>query len=248
MTTKFRNAIPNFPTSSKFMIQLFYWHMLAVILVSIGACGSSEKAFEKARPQMPFDAIVVPGVPFDTAWSDIMRARVQWSHYLYKKGIAKNVIYSGSAVQTPFVEARIMALYAIALGIPVQNVFTEEQAEHSTENIYYSYYLAKSLGLDRVALTTDPFQSSMLKSFVRAKKLEVVHLPVNFDTIWAHYPNAHLAIDPNWAKVSDFIPLPERESFFVRFRGTMGKSLKYAPHQINDSTMRYETSRPISVQ
>lgn len=235
--------IPNFPAPSKTIIQLFYWHLLAVIIVSIGACGSSEKAFEKARPQMPFDAIVVPGVPFDTAWTDVMRARVQWSHYLYSKGIATNVIYSGSAVQTHYVEARIMALYAIALGIPAEHVFTEEQAEHSTENIYYSYYLAKSFGFDRIALTTDPFQNSMLKSFIKAKELEVTHLPVNFDTIWAHYPQVHVKIDPTWAKVDGFIPLPERESFFTRFRGTMGRSLKYAPHEINDSTMRYETKR-----
>jgi len=248
MSKEFRDTIPNFSTSSKSMIQLFYWHMLAVIIVSIGACGSSERAFEKARPQMPFDAIVVPGVPFDTAWSDVMRARVQWSHYLYSRGIAKNVIYSGSAVQTPFVESRIMALYAIAIGIPAENVFTEEQAEHSTENIYYSYYLAKSLGFDRVALTTDPYQNSMLKSFIKAKELEVTHLPANFDTIRAHYPKVHVPIDPTWARVDNFIPLPVRESFFVRFRGTLGKSLKYAPHQINDSTMRYETQRPIVVQ
>lgn len=224
------------------MIQFFYWHLLTVIVVSIAACGSSEKAFEKARGQMPFDAIVVPGVPFDTAWTDVMRARVQWSHHLYEKGIAKNVIYSGSAVYTPYVEARIMALYAKELGIPEEHIFTEEKAEHSTENIFYSYYLAKGLGFNRIALTTDPFQNAMLKSFIRRKGLEVTHLPVIFDTIAVHYPRVHVPIDPSWAKVDDFVSLPDRESFWKRLNGTMGKNLKYAPHEINDSTMRYGTA------
>ncbi len=224
------------------MIQLFYWHLLTVIIVSIASCGSVEKAFEKARPHMPFDAIVVPGVPFDTAWSDVMKARVLWSHHLYQQGIAKNIIYSGSAVYTPYVEARIMALYAKELGIPEEHIFTEEKAEHSTENIFYSYYLAKDLGFDRVALTTDPFQNAMLKSFVKRKNLEVVHLPANFDTIKAMDDGSHVRIDPIWAKVEDFIPLPDRESFWKRLNGTMGKNLKYTPEQITDHSMRYETA------
>ncbi|MCF8258123.1 MAG: YdcF family protein, partial [Flavobacteriales bacterium] len=171
-----------------------------------------------------------------------------WSHYLYTKGIAKNVIYSGSAVYSPFIEARIMALYAIELGIPKEHVFTEEKAEHSTENIFYSYYLAKDLGFDRVALTTDPFQNAMLRSFVRSKDLEVTHLPANFDTIAAHYPPQHVAIDPGWAKVQNFVPLPERESFWVRLRGTFGKNLKFDAQHINDSTMRYETALSVEIR
>lgn len=190
---------------------------------------------------MPFDVVVVPGVPFDTAWSDVMRARVLWSYYLYKNGYTKNVIYSGSAVYTPFIEARIMALYAIELGIPKEHVFTEEKAEHSTENIYYSYYLAKDLGFNRIALTTDPFQSAMLKSFVKHKKLDIQVVPANFDTVKTIYSNVSISINPTWAKVEQFTALPERETFWKRLRGTMGKNLKYNPDEINDSTMRYET-------
>jgi len=223
------------------MIQVFYWHLFAIISISIASCGSTEKAFDEARNKMPFDAIVVPGVPFDTAWSDVMRARVLWSYHLYKNGYAKNVIYSGSAVYTPFVEARIMALYAIELGIPKENVFTEEKAEHSTENIYYSYYLAKNLGFNRIALTTDPFQSGMLKSFVKAENLDVQLVPANFDTVKTLYSNIKISIDPTWAKVEQFTALPERESFWKRLRGTMGKNLKFTPEEISDSTMRYET-------
>src|SRR5438067_574875 len=62
-----------------------------------------------------FDAIIVPGVPFENGrWSQTMKSRVGWSYYLYRKGIAKNIIYSGAAVYSPYVEARIMALYGEA--------------------------------------------------------------------------------------------------------------------------------------
>lgn len=134
-----------------------------------------------------------------------------------------------------------MALYAIELGIPKEHVFTEEKAEHSTENIYYSYYLAKNLGFNRIALTTDPFQSAMLKSFVKAKNLDVQLVPANFDTVKTLYSSINVSIDPTWAKVEQFTALPNRETFWKRLRGTMGKNLKFSPEEISDSTMRYET-------
>lgn len=224
------------------MIQLFYWHMLTVAIVSIAACGSSEKAFDQARDRMPFDAVIVPGVPFDTSWSDVMKARVLWSHHLYVTGITKNIIYSGSAVYSPYVEARIMALYAKELGIPEENIFTEEKAEHSTENIFYSFYLAKDLGFNRIALATDPYQNAMVRSFAKGKELNVSFVPAIFDTIRLNYSAINVLIDPSWAWVGDdFVPLPKRESFFKRLRGTMGRNLKYTPEQITDHSMRYET-------
>ena len=188
---------------------------------------------------MPFDAIIVPGVPFDTAWSDVMRARVLWSHYLYEEGFTKNVIYSGSAVYSPYIESRIMAEYAKELGIPEEHIYTEERAEHSTENVFYSYYLAKYLGLENIALATDPFQTKMVKSFAKKKKLDIGYVPAMFDVVGMRYGGTSVTIDPSTAKVENFTPLPEREGFFKRFAGTMGKNLKYEPEEITESSMKY---------
>lgn len=224
----------------KKMVQFFYFNVLAIVIFGIMSCGSTRKAFIKAEKDMPFDAIIVPGVPFDTAWSDIMRMRVLWSYHLYTKGLVKNIIYSGSAVYTPYVESRIMASYAKKLGIPEEHIFTEERAEHSTENIFYSYYMAKDLGFENIALASDPFQSGMLKSFAKRKKLDVSYVPIVFDTIHAYYPETTVSIDPTWAKIREFTPLPEREGFWKRFAGTRGQNLKYKPEEITDASMKYE--------
>lgn len=188
---------------------------------------------------MPFDAVIVPGVPFDTAWSDVMRARVLWSYHLYTQGLTKNIIFSGSAVYSPYIEARIMAEYAKKLGVPAEHVFTEERAEHSTENVFYSYYMAKDLGFQKVALATDPFQSKMVRSFAKRKKLDLAFVPAIFDTIHTYYDDmGAIAIDPTGAKVEDFVALPDREGFWKRFAGTMGKNLKYSPEEITDAKMK----------
>ncbi len=173
----------------------------------------------------PYDIVIVPGVPFeDTAWSRTMKGRIYWSKYLYDKGITRNIMYSGSAVYTPYVEGEIMALYASALGIPEENIFSETLAEHSTENVYYSYKKARKLGFERIALATDQFQAKMLKRFT--KKIvspDAGIIPIVADTLEALQP---LMVDPEIdyqkAFVNNFTPLPERENFRERFRGTRG--------------------------
>ena len=227
-------------TKMRFLFKIFCFHAVAVAIIGAASCRSTKVAYEHVVQQAPFDAIIVPGVPYDTAWSDIMRLRVLWSHHLYKKGVAKNIIFSGSAVYTPYVESRIMAEYATKLGIPTERIFTEEQAEHSTENVFYSYYMAKDLGFSNVAVATDPFQTKMVKSFAKRKKLDVAYIPVIFDTIHAYYPSVNVSIDPTWAEVDDFLALPDRESFWKRFAGTLGKNLKYEPSQITDASMKYD--------
>lgn len=216
-----------------FHIKLPSWTGLALgLMMAVQACTFSAKAtrrlLNKASEQGPFDIIIVPGVPFEgDTWSRAMKGRVLWSKYLYDRGIAKNVLYSGAAVYTPYGEAEIMALYGRALGIPQGHIFTEKKAEHSTENIYYGYKLAKRLGFRKIALASDPFQVKMLRKFTRKRVgPDVRFIPMVFDSVQAM---ALRLIDPA-IKYQDafqpvFVPLPERESFWQRFRGTRGLNL-----------------------
>ena len=74
---------------------------------------SAQRHLATAKRYMPFDVLIVPGVPFENGkWDRIMKARVLWSWILYKNGYVRNIIYSGDAVYSPYKEARIMGLYA----------------------------------------------------------------------------------------------------------------------------------------
>ena len=146
---------------------------ISTILLLLYSCSYSNKAARKLYAQAEkksYDMIVVPGVQFENGvWDRTMKGRVYWAKYLYDKGIAKNIMFSGSAVYTPYYEAKIMALYAEAIGIPKEHIFIETKAEHSTENIYYSYKKAKELGFNTIALASDPFQTKRLRKFIRKK-------------------------------------------------------------------------------
>lgn len=184
---------------------------------------------EVSEKQQSFDAIIVPGVPFyHNAWDSTMKSRVIWSYILYKNGYAKNIIYSGGAVYSPYYEARIMGLYAQQLGIPAAHIFYDTLAEHSTENVFYSYELARKLGFKTIALATDPLQSSMLKSFTRKRfGTAISHIPFVIDSLWV-YNAIEPVIDPSSAAYTDsFISITRRETFWQRFRGTMGKHIPW---------------------
>jgi len=186
------------------------------------------KLYRRALQNQPYDVIIVPGVPFEgETWSMAMKGRVIWAAYLVNKGIAKNVIFSGGPVYSPYVESRIMALYAEQLGVPKEKIFTEEKAEHSTENIYNSYWMAKKMGFTKIAVASDPFQSNLLMRFTRRRfELPIAHIPYVIDTL-ARIDDVFPKIDPSSAKVTEFKSIVERENMRQRFRGTRGKNIKF---------------------
>jgi uncharacterized SAM-binding protein YcdF (DUF218 family) len=205
---------------------------LAFALVVIASlffisCSSPEKLYHKARKAAPFDVIIVPGIPFTNQdWSsNIMKDRVMWSYFLYSRGIASHVIYSGSAVYSPYVEGKIMALYAIRMGIPDSVVFSETKAEHSTENLVYSCRLAEMLGYKKIAVATDPFQSASLQTYAWDSRIGVTFIPIVKDSLVSFYSDSVIQINPSAAFVTDFVPLPERESTIKRIFGTLGLNM-----------------------
>ncbi|MEI7491616.1 MAG: YdcF family protein [Bacteroidota bacterium] len=200
------------------------------------SCASPVKSFHKALATAPYDVLIVPGIPYqDQDWtSNIMRDRVVWSYYLYKKGIARNVIFSGSAVYSPYVEGKIMAMYAIALGIPSKHVFSETKAEHSTENLIYSYRIAKKMGFEKIAVATDPNQSTGLKAYAWDYGIPVVFIPIVYDSLRCFTIDSSIKIDPSGAYISDFVSLPQRENIINRIMGTLGFEIKKAEPEENN--------------
>jgi uncharacterized SAM-binding protein YcdF (DUF218 family) len=207
----------------------FTWLLIAATLSS---CMFTKrvcvKYFTKASAKT-YDMIIVPGVPLagdSLQWSRVMKARIYWSKYLYDKGIAKNIMYSGGAVHTPYYEAEIMAMYAEAIGIPKENIYTEIKAEHSTENIYYSYKKSKKLGFETFAIATDPFQAKQMRKFTHRLDQSIDLIPIVFDTLKTIEP---IMINPTIqykeAFEENFKSLEEREGFWKRTRGTFGKNI-----------------------
>jgi hypothetical protein len=168
----------------------------------------------------------VPGVPYEGEnTTPVMKMRLFWAKHLYDSGYTRNIIFSGSSVYSPYVEGIVMKIMADSLGIPTGNSFSETKAEHSTENVYYSWKMAKSLGFNKIALASDPFQAGLLRSFIRRYCPGMKSIPIIFDSM--NIDEKQLPqINPSSAYVENFVSIKDREGFWQRMRGTLGKRVK----------------------
>ena len=200
---------------------------LAAFLLSGCIVVQTPVIYEEAKRDIPYDVVIVPGVPYqDAGMADIMNFRVRWAKHLMDEGITKHIIFSGGAVYTPYVEGKIMALMAEKLGIPTERIFVESKAEHSTENMYYGYILAKKLGFERIGLASDQYQSFMLEVVhERFKLYDLGFIPIK-PTFMRDVDKTPIQIDASQARVTDFVALPDRQTFADRFKGTRGKYVK----------------------
>lgn len=200
-------------------------------LIGLSSCfflgPSPKKRLQKIADIAPVDVVIVPGLPlYQGQWDTLLKTRMLWSEFLIKKGYVKQVLYSGNAVYTPWMEGPSMALIARQLGIDSARILIDTIAEHSTENLYYSYLLAKAKGFKSIAVATDPFQCAMLHKFAKKNfEEEIYFLPVIYDSIRAR-TNVEVWIDTTLTKKKNFRSLEERQSYKDRMKGTRGKQIK----------------------
>ncbi len=198
---------------------------------------SNQELFDYAYSQKPYDVIIVPGFPYDsnaTEWDMAMKGRMYWSKYLVDIGLTKNVIFSGSSVYTPFIESKIMIKYGEKIGIDKAIMFAETKAEHSTENIYYSYYLAKQMGFEKIGVATDPFQARLLRSTPKRYKLKLDFIPFVIDSLKTMQMKDYVEINADSAKVENFESIVDRESRFKRVWGTLGKNIERVEEDVRN--------------
>jgi uncharacterized SAM-binding protein YcdF (DUF218 family) len=87
-----------------------------------------------------FDTIIVLGYPanLDGTPSPNERARVLEGIREYNSGVAPFLIMTGGAAHNRFVEAHVMAAFAVSQGVPLSAIIEEPQAQNTIQNVYYS--------------------------------------------------------------------------------------------------------------
>lgn len=208
---------------------LKYFLLFPVLFVAFSSCVAvyfiPQKQFSYAKSHAPFDAIIVPGIPYNETegWDSIMKMRVLWSVYLYKNGITKNIIYSGSSVYTPYFESKIMRLYAIKLGVDTNHIFTESEAKHGVENLYYSYVMGKEMGFENLAVATDPGQNLQIAYYGKPMASFVNFIPMVISKV-SFSGSDTISINPQPAYNSNYVPYIENLSIKERLKRSAGKT------------------------
>lgn len=184
-----------------------------------------QKYFVTVCKNKPYDVIIVPGFPSDSGnINPILKERLEWAYYLYKNKYSKNIIFSGSAVYTPYVEAKVMRLYAIQMGILPEHILIEEKAEHTTENLYYGYKLAINSGFKKIGFASQAAHTSFMKHFPKKFKINVDMIPMITDSLKKLELNFG-KLNPESTYQQDFVSIENRENVWKRMRGTRGKKV-----------------------
>lgn len=213
----------------RFLKIFIFFHVFLILGLLFTHCTFThyaKKSYREARQLKPFDVVIVPGVAYEgEKTSGVMKMRLFWAKHLYDSGFTNNIIFSGSSVYSPYVESIVMKIMADTLGIPSDRTFSETKAEHSTENVYYSWKMARQMGFTKIALATDPYQAGLLRSFIRRYCPGMKSVPIVWNTIDIDEKKLPV-INPASAYIENFVPITERESFWLRLRYTMGKRIK----------------------
>jgi len=201
--------------------------LMLVCVASLSSCALQQNVVLQTVPATKFDAIIVPGFPFDDEegqMNTFQRMRLFWAYHLYSTGVTERIIVSGGAVHTPYVEAEIFAHFLCELGVNPKHIIIENKAEHSTENVFYSLEMARNLGFTNVAVATDPMQTMMLRFLLRKIELPVHYVPTDIKLIaQLYWRQFGMSIDGSGAFVDNFVPLKMREKRKERMRGTKGE-------------------------
>lgn len=194
--------------------------VIAVTGVLLSSCSFINQfainTLERNIKHAPYDVVIVPGIPYDTAQQNpIFKGRLLWAKTLYDHGIANHIIFSGSAVHTPYVEGTVMKMIADSLGVPTERSFVEHKALSSVQNVHYGMKLAEELGFKKVAVATDPLQTIFIKRYTKKNHPGVAMLPFRFDAM-GHYQKTLLpAVDHDYAYDPDFVPRDKRNASYI---------------------------------
>lgn len=113
--------------------------------------------------------------------------RLSYAAQLYKKGFAKNLIFSSGARST-FPEPYIMKSLAVSLGIPEGSIILEDKAASTYENVKFTARILNEKNWKKIILVSSPYH--MLRSSLVFRKVDpgrqVIYSPVPNSQFYAH--------------------------------------------------------------
>ena len=113
--------------------------------------------------------------------------RVQQAVSLYKKGYARNIIFS-SGYAFVYKEPALMNTLAVSLGVPQDAIILEEKASNTYENVKFTSRILKNKGWNKILLVSSPYH--MLRASLVFKKqspdINVIYTPIAKSIFYSH--------------------------------------------------------------
>jgi uncharacterized SAM-binding protein YcdF (DUF218 family) len=138
-----------------------------------------------------FDAIVVLGTPArpDGTPSPEQRERVLEGVREYRAGVAPHLIMTGAAAHNQFVEAHVMAQFAVSQGVPSDAILEEGRAQNTIQNIFYSSQIMHGHGWTSAEIVSSPYHLGRTALILAAFDRHQPTLQIDWRTHAAAWPS-----------------------------------------------------------
>lgn len=121
-------------------------------------------------------AIVLGAAMWGKDLSPVFKERVNHAIDLYRSRKVRKIIFTGGRGNSNEpTESSAARSYAIANGVPPEDILIEENSHTTYENLFYAKQLADSNGLKKVLIVSDPMH--MMRAVVMAKDLGLEAYP-----------------------------------------------------------------------
>ncbi|HTL97706.1 MAG TPA: YdcF family protein [Holophagaceae bacterium] len=129
--------------------------------------------------EQPCDLILVLGRKLkDDAPTAVFEARLAHGEALWRAGLAPRILVAGgltgSATRS---EAEAGRVWLLARGLPAEAVLTEDQSQHTLENLFLVRETLRSRGWRTLLLVSDPLHLTRASAFARGLGLDARRAP-----------------------------------------------------------------------
>lgn len=134
-------------------------------------------SYSKKSSRSKADAAVVLGA---SVWRDrpspVFRERINHAIMLYQSGVVGKLIFTGGLAQgDKFAESEAAKQYAVAQGVLLGDILTEQRSHSTCENLLESRRIIQKNGFTKVLIVSDPMH--MRRAMFLARQLEIPAQP-----------------------------------------------------------------------
>ena len=133
--------------------------------------------YSKMYYEKTSDVGIVLGAGAENAeLSPVFKERVNHSIYLFKKGVIKNIIFTGGFSENEDIsDSKAAAIYAQQNGVPTEHIFTEEKSTITYTNLKYAKEIMDSEAFSSALIISDPIH--MKRSILLSQGNEISCYP-----------------------------------------------------------------------
>ena len=118
-------------------------------------------------------AIVLGAAAYGEEPSPVFRERINHGIWLYENGYVGKLIFTGGKVKGQEIsDSAVAKAYALANGIPEEDIFIEENSTITQENIFNAARIVRDNGFSSVIIVSDPLH--MKRAMLMAKDAGLV--------------------------------------------------------------------------